>query len=334
MPTTLLSSVQSPSSSKITDSIFAAGQGAEFREKFTRQSFLCSHNLVGNPLFELPRLTALAETLLKKEGPSAIRWKNANAPVDARWGQLPPGEQIKSVSEAVYNLDKSGSWVLLYRAQQDPEYGAILEKTIDEVAEMIGKPLRDEISWKDTYIFLGSPHAITPYHIDHETTFLFQVHGDREAHFWDQNDRSVLTDQEIEEYYLGNFGAGTYRQENQAKARIYNLVAGKAVYQPVLSPHYYQNGDSYSVAIGVHLDLKSFDRKARAYQVNGLLRSMGIKPTSPGISPWRDELKIRALQLLDKKKCTNKYDVIRSGAMRVRNAGQACKALLKKPFKR
>src|SRR5271156_3037983 len=84
-------------------------EGLKFRDDFNHNSFLFSHNLVGNPLFELPRLTTLAETLLKKEGPSALRWKNSDAPVDAKWSQLPPNEQITSVSEAIQNLDKSGS---------------------------------------------------------------------------------------------------------------------------------------------------------------------------------------------------------------------------------
>ncbi len=32
---------------------------------------------------------------------------------------------------------------------------------------------REDVTWEDAYIFLASPNAVTPYHIDHEATFLF-----------------------------------------------------------------------------------------------------------------------------------------------------------------
>jgi hypothetical protein len=293
-------------------------EGTRFRDDFNRNSFLFSHNLVGNPLFELPRLTTLAETLIKKEGPSIVRWKNSDAPVDAKWAQLPPSEQVASVSEAIRNLGKSGSWVVLYRVQNDPEYSAILEQALDDIEEMIGRPLRPEITWKDSYIFMGSPHAVTPYHIDHETAFLMQVHGNRLAHLWDQKDRSVLSEEEIENYYMGDLGAGSYLEKNQNKAYVYHMDAGKGVHHPVLAPHYYKNGDDYSVAIGVHLCLKGADVRARAYQVNAMLRKLGLHPTPPDKSPGLDRFKIGALGLLDKKNPKTKFDLIRSGAWRLK----------------
>ena len=290
----------------------------KFRNDFNHNSFLFSHSLVGNPLFELPRLTQLAEFLIKKEGPSSVRWKNADAPVDAKWAQLPPSEQVANVSDAIRNLQASGSWVVLYRVQNDPEYSAILEQALDDIEEMIGRPLRPEITWKDSYIFMASPHALTPYHIDHETAFLMQVHGNRMAYLWDQKDPSVLTQEEIENYYMGDLGAGTYREENKDKAYAYHMDAGKGVHHPVLAPHYYKNGDDYSVACGVHLCLRDVDQMGRAYQVNSMLRKFGLKPTPPGVSPGKDKLKIRALNLLDKKNPTTKFDLIRSGAWRLK----------------
>jgi hypothetical protein len=312
---TLPSSVNSRSVAKTR---FIEPEGSRFRDDFNRNSFLFSHNLAGNPLFELPRLTTLAETLLTKEGPTALRWKNSDVPVDAKWAQLPPNEQVASVSEAIQNLQKSGSWVVLYRTQNDPEYRAVLEQVLDDMEELMGWPLRNEITWKDIYIFMASPHAITPYHIDHEMTFLLQVHGNRLAHLWDQKDRSVLTDPEIEGYYMGELGAATYQETKQAKAYVYPMDAGKGVLHPSLAPHYYKNGDNYSVAIGIHLCLKSADRLARAYQVNACLRKLGLSPTSPGRFPWRDRIKIGALSLLDKKKPKTKSDLIRSGITRLR----------------
>jgi hypothetical protein len=293
-------------------------EGTRFRDDFDHNSFLFSHNLAGHPLFELPRLTALAETLLKHEGLSATRWKNSKAAVDAKWGQLPPSEQIASVTEAIQNLDQSGSWVVLYRVQNDPEYRALLEQSLDEIEEMMGRPLRPDITWKDSYIFMASPHAVTPYHIDHETAFLLQVHGNRVAHLWDQKDRSILTNDEIEEYYMGDIGSANYSEKKMGKAYRYEMEAGKGVHHPSLAPHTYQNGGDYSVAIGIHLCLKNTDDLARAYQFNACLRRVGLHSTPPGRSPARDRMKIKAVRLFDKRKPKTKYDLIRSGAVRIK----------------
>jgi hypothetical protein len=306
---------QSPSSAS-TGTRIIEPEGTRFRDDFDRNHFIFHHNLAGNPLFELPALTELAEKLLKIEGPSAIRWKNSEAPVDAKWGQKPPSEQIANVSEAIRNLDKSGSWVVLYRVQQVPEYSAVLEQALGEIEEMMGRPLRSELTWKDSYIFMASPNAVTPYHIDHECACLMQVHGDRIAHLWDQKDRSVLSELEIEEYYMGDIGSANYSEKRLEKATTYQMNAGTGVHHPSLAPHDYKNGPDYSVAVGIHLCKKDIDRKARVYQANALLRRLGVKPAPPGLGS--DGLKMNAIGMLDKKNPKTKYDLIRSGAVRAR----------------
>ena len=289
-----------------------------FRDDFDRNHFSFRHNLSANPLYSLPALTELAERLLKIEGPSAIRWKNSEAAVDDKWGQKPPSEQIASVTEAIRNLDKSGSWVVLYRVQQVPEYSAILEQVLNEIEEMSGKPLHSELTWKDSYIFMASPNATTPYHIDHECACLMQVHGDRVAHLWDPKDRSVLSEFEIEEYYMGDIGSANYSEKKLDKATVYHMTGGTGVHHPSLAPHAYKNGPTCSVACGIHLCKKDIDEKARVYQSNAFLRRIGVKPTPPGVSGVRDKLKTGTVRIFDKKNPQTKYELIRSGAVRMR----------------
>jgi uncharacterized glyoxalase superfamily protein PhnB len=291
-------------------------EGTRFRDDWDKNHFIFHHNLAANPLFTLPALTDLAEQLLKLEGPSAIRWKNSEAAVDDKWGQKPPSEQIASVTEAIANLNASGSWVVLYRVQQVSEYAAVLNQALDEIETMTGRPLHSELTWKDSYIFMASPNATTPYHIDHECACLMQIHGDRVAHLWDQKDRSVLSELEIEEYYMGDIGSANYSNKKLDKATVYKMNAGTGVHHPSLAPHAYQNGPDYSVACGIHLCKKDIDRKARIYQANALLRRLGVKPAAPGFGS--DQLKMNAIGMFDKKNPRTKHDLIRSGAMRAR----------------
>jgi len=328
MPTTL----EVPSSSTVKDRILPDGQDA-FRTGFNQQSFQFSHNLVGHPLFGLPRMAKLAKSLLDFEGPTAVRWKSNKTTPDAKWEQLPPDEQFASVSDAIANLNDSSSGVVLYRAQNDPEYMEVLDQVIDEIEAMLGRPLRPEVTWKDCYIFMTSPNGVTPYHIDHGATCLMQVHGSRKAHLFDQADRSLLTEQEIEGFYMGDLGAANYSADKEAKASVYDMTPGTGVHHPSLAPHHYKNGATYSIAVGIHLFLKPADIRARAFQANALLRQLGLKPTPVGDSPWRDNVKINTVRMFDKRNPTNKGDLIRSGATRLSKPFRAARKI-GKIFKR
>lgn len=322
------SETQFNSSSKVFD-----GGASDFRNHYNRKSFQFRHHLSGHPLFELPRLATLAETLLQKEGPSSVKWAGSNAAINMRWSEMPQKEHRQKITEAIADLERSGSWLLLYRAQTDPDYRALMDQVIAEIGELTGAPLAEEITWRDAYIFMASPFSVTPYHIDHESTFLFQVHGQRVANIWDREDRSVLTEPEIEDYYAGNLSSAKYKEQNQAKANVYSMVAGTGVHHPVLAPHAFKNGPTYSVALGVHFCLKEWDQRARVYQINALLRRLLLKPLPPGRSRWRDLTKIRTLGLISKRNPKTKYDLIRSGFVRMTFPLQFARSLKKRVAK-
>jgi hypothetical protein len=289
-----------------------------FRELFDKESFQFRHNLSGHSLFELPRLVTLAETLLREEGPSCVSFYRSKVLGNLDWSQINPKDQRQKLTEAIAGLQTSDSRLLLYRVQIDPEYRLLMNQVIRELELATGVPLSKKITWKDAYIFLASPQLATQYHIDHESTFLFQIHGERVASIWNRDDRSVLKLEELEDYYTRNVvSAAKYREENQPKARNYSMTPGTGVHHPVLAPHTFKNGSTYSIALGVHFCLRDWDRQARVHQVNACLRRLRLHPTPPGRSAWRDRTKIAALGLLSKSHPKNKYELIRSGFVRL-----------------
>lgn len=312
---TTLNQASEPKASS-SSPVFDGGQD-EFRQRYNQRSFQFRHRLSGHPLFELPRLATLAETLLRKEGPTSVKWAGSKTAINMRWSEMPQKDHRQKITEAIAELEKSGSWLLLYRAQTDPDYRALMDQVIAEIGQMTGVPLADQITWRDAYIFMASPFSVTPYHVDHESTFLFQIHGQRVANIWDRDDRSVLTEPEIEDYYAGNLSAAKYKEQNQEKASVYSMDAGNGVHHPVLAPHAFKNGPTYSIALGVHFCLRDWDHRARVYQINACLRRLRLQPTPPGRSSWRDLAKIRTLGLLSKSKPKTKYELIRSGFTRL-----------------
>jgi hypothetical protein len=289
---------------------------SQFSSNFNKSSFQFYHNLAQHHLFELDRLVQLTDFLLTHRGESSVRCQNSDIPIHLKWSDIPLKEKVV---EAISTIEKSGSWVLLYSVQNDPEYKALLDKIILELEDLTNVPLRAEITWLDAYIFVASPHSITPYHIDHESTFLFQIHGNRIANIFNPVDREILTEKEIEHYYIGDLESATYREQNQTKASVYNLVPGAGVHHPVLAPHWFQNGSSYSVAMGVHFCSKTYDKQAKIYQTNHCLRKLGLKPTSPGISKIKDWIKIFLMSLLSTKYPKNKQELLRSNVTNLNN---------------
>ncbi len=306
------------------------GDASDFREKFNRSPFMFTHHLGDHPLFEIPRLVKLATTILQSENEvdrqptltpddlipfSGVCCATSKVPVHLKWYDM---EVKDKLLEHMANIEQSDSWLLLYSVQRDPEYKALLHQIVGEIEKLTGKSLEKEITTLDAYIFVASPHSITPYHIDHESTFLFQIHGERDSNLFNQYESQLLSDQELESFYDGNLSAANYKEEHQSKAYVYPLGPGKGVHHPVLAPHWYKNGNSYSVALGIHLGLRSFDLQARVYQVNYFLRKLGLKPSSPGKSALLDSIKINLIGLFSKRKPKTKIEVLRSGIARIR----------------
>jgi hypothetical protein len=279
---------------------------SDFRDKFNQKSFEFSHNLAEHPLFEFSRLIELANTIALKHDPNKVVCLSSNIPPDCKWSDMTPKEQV---AEAIAHIEKSGSLILIKSGHLDPEYRVLMEQILAELEKLTEVPLHQEITWPELYIFISSPNSITPYHIDHESNFLFQIKGNKDVYLFDRLDRSILTEREIEQYFVGDLQAATYREANQHKATTYHLIPGTAVHHPSLAPHWVKNGDLPSVSLSINFCMRSIDLNARVYQVNHFLRKLGLTPTPPGHVAFKDRAKMTALGVFAKAKPDIKSDV-------------------------
>lgn len=285
----------------------------DFKENFNRSHFGFSHSLAGHPLFEIPRLVELANFLQER----VVCTSGYNL-VEQKWSSKPMSTQISETIDRIANIESSGSFVMITRCQDDPEYQLLLSQIISELESLTEFPLKQEISWMDAYIFVTSPHTITPYHLDHESNFLIQIQGEKDVNVFDPFNPSIVTDSELEYYYIGDRENVYYKPEFQDTAGVYHLVPGVGVHHPSRAPHWVKNGDRVSVSLSINFCLRSIDREAKIYQINHYQRQLlKTEPIAPGKSKWRDNLKVFVLSLFSKRKPTNKYELLRSGIKRV-----------------
>ena len=257
-----------------------------FAQNYNRKTFSFPHHLAGHPLFELDALIELSRRMPDHRD---TYWSNGKVKVDNRWEEGTSGRA--SLQDTIANIATNDSIVILKHTEQDPVHGPVLREFLAQVVTLAGERMRCDVTIGETLILISSPNRLTPYHMDAETNFLVQVRGDKWFHVFDQDDRSIISDLEREQYFAGDMSSAVYNEERQKHAVTFDLHAGYGVHVPVGAPHWVQNKDNVSVAISVNYELRSVDRLKRLYRINHRLRRFGIVPRPPGESALIDGVK-------------------------------------------
>lgn len=313
--------------SSVDNRILRTGKN-EFKKNFNVNSFRFEHTLHQNRLFEIPRIVELARRMSKSCANGdfeAFDLKHGN--IDTKFSALPQSERL---AETVARIGETGTWIKLRRTQDyDAEYAQVLDAITSELENLCDLPLRRDITWVTMTLFLASPKVATPFHIDHETNFLFQIQGSKDVCLFPAADRELLPDREIERYYSGNFEAALYRGEMQDRGTVYRLTPGQVLHHPPLAPHWVRNGDNISVSIAISYCMKPLEARARVYQANYILRTMGLKPSPPGLSPWRDSLKRKVIASLEHSDPKTFSEVVFTPMNRLKSQLNSVRRLLK-----
>jgi hypothetical protein len=257
-------------------------------QRFGKAPFLVRHDLSGHPLFELPRLVELAQRL-----PAAqVEYNAGDLPVSQDPARTP--RNGLSAEETIRRIETCRSWLVLKDVQAAPQYAALLERCLAEVRASAGL---DCMKDRAAFIFVSSPGAVTPYHMDPEENFLLQLRGRKTLHVWDAADRTVLTEQELERFFTGAHRNLAFKDGYQARASSFELQPGSGVHVPLASPHWVMNGAQVSVSFSITFQTRASQRRTQAHRVNARLRRWGLEPFPAGRSALRDGLKQLAYRI-------------------------------------
>jgi hypothetical protein len=254
-------------------------------QNFDRQPFLVRHRLDSHPLFDLSRLLELAQ-LLPQE---SIEYNAADLPVSL--GNRPtPGNGL-SVDETLRQIRDCRSWMVLKNVERDPAYAKLLEQCLDEICLAAGARIADRRQ-QEGFIFVSSPGAITPYHMDPEHNFLLQIRGSKTVAIFDPADRELLPNEILERFHSGFRRKLTLDEAHRNRGREFQLEPGIGLHFPVTAPHWVRNGNEVSVSFSITFRTRESDRRETLYRINSVLRKTGIDPMEPGRSGWRDAMKL------------------------------------------
>jgi hypothetical protein len=287
-----------------------------YRDGFNTFQYAFRHHLANHELFAIPSLVELAEHIVRHGPPERFVIFGAT-PESARtkFSQLKVEPRL---AEKIRGLAQGRAWLKLAFAQDySPAFRRVHEQLLDEIGQLSGFPLRRELGWSSMTIMLASPGIVTPYHIDHESNFLFQIHGAKDIWLFDPRDRRVLSEEEIERYYAGNVHAADFRDDLQEAARPYRLEPGLGIHNPPLAPHWVRNGADVSVSLSLNFSLRRLESRARVYQVNHCLRRLGIRPRPPEQSALIDWLKSEPVKAMAGATPRSLEELLRTGPRRL-----------------
>ena len=255
-----------------------------FRKCFDRKPFLLGHQLVGNPLFELPRLLRLAQTLPEAN----VEYNAGDIPVNLAPESTP--RNGLSAEETIRRIAQCKSWLVLKYVEHDPDYRALLHQCLAEVARH-SEAVRPGMCLAQAFIFISSPGSVTPYHMDPEHNFLLQIRGSKQIHLFDGRDPAILSARELEQHYGGGHRNLVYRDELQRKGWKFDLTPGFGLHFPVAFPHYVKNGAEVSISFSITFRTPDIERRSDTHNFNAWLRRRGVQPAAVGRHPLRDHMK-------------------------------------------
>ncbi|VTZ27770.1 conserved hypothetical protein [Methylocella tundrae] len=258
----------------------------ECRQALHKKAFAVHHPLAGHPLFSIEALTAAAERAAKRSGD--LYADVGDLSLTDKWGSVPA--PTMPIPEIIERIETAGAWVVLKHVEVDPAYKRLLDEYEAFVREIAGPEGSKLLTNAEMLVFITSPNRKTPYHFDAEVNFLVQITGSKNLWVCDPNDRSVTTEEEIEQYYGVSISAGTYKPHAEEVARQFTLHPGDAVHIPTHGAHWVQNHNEVSVSLSLNMEFPNW-LQADVYRANHYLRRLGLSPRSPGQSIVADRSK-------------------------------------------
>jgi hypothetical protein len=262
---------------------------AECRRELHKAPFAAHHPLAGHPLFSIDALTKVAEEAAKRKDDVYV--DAGDLTLADKWGTTPKPNM--TIPEIIDRIETAGAWLVLKHVEANPAYKALLDEYEAFVREIAGPEGSRLLSNAEMLVFITSPRRKTPFHFDAEVNFLVQIQGSKDLWVCDPMDRSVTTEEELEQYYSVSITAGTYKPHAEKVARQFTLYPGDSVHIPTHAAHWVQNHDNVSISLSLNMELPR--RYADAYRVNHHMRRLGLKPRPPGNSDLVDRSKATAI---------------------------------------
>lgn len=256
---------------------------------FPAEPFPLRHRLAENPLLTLEALAALTGRL---DG-DRVEFNSGRLQPDQRPEDVPTIDSPPA--EIVRQIETADAWMVLKNVETVPEYRALIAAFLEDAAAQLGHDTAAGAGMRDFqgFIFVASANAVTPFHVDYEQNFFVHVAGDKAMHVFDNRDRSLLSEADLE-VYPGKHRNLRYREDFEAKGRVFEMKPGDGLFLPYTWPHWVRTGGTHAISIAITWKSKADIRMNSLYFVNAVMRKLHLPQPAPGRFRWYDSAKVAA----------------------------------------
>lgn len=271
----------------------------DFAANYNRRPFLVRHRLAEHPLFRRAEIFDLCR-------------RHPRDSVMLRTGQVPITEDFArsferfgagfELEDALANFEARRAYILVNNPERDALYRPTIEALLGEIAHHTAA-IDPGITWYSTYLFISSQHSVTPYHMDREMNFLFQIFGAKQVQLWDPRDNEVMSDAERDRLLAFTSGLRpSYKASIADKAQRFELSPGLGVHHPFIAPHVVSTTSDFSISFALTYRTERTNTWADAHRLNHKLRQIGWQPHPVGIEERQDRNKATLIRTVNRAK--------------------------------
>jgi hypothetical protein len=250
------------------------------------------HHLQGHPALQLPALIELGKRL---EARGRVRSHSGDATAGTAFNDAPQlHPNAKGVEATLADIEHAAAWTSLLNVQSDPQYRAVVDEVLDSIRPQV-ESVDPGMCYRAGWIFLTSPGAVTPFHMDKEHNFILQLRGSKRIYVWDQRDTTVVSEHARDRFHRTHSRELLqWREEYRERAQVFDLEPGMGAYMPSTSPHMVENGDGPSITMSFTYYTRSTRRDALLHRTHDMLRGYGWVPPAVGRFPLLDAATLAA----------------------------------------
>lgn len=271
--------------------IFSTEAQNRFKQVYLNSAAMLRHGLAEHPLLALETLADFVAAQAEED----VEYNSGDLPIGHDPALTPPN--LCSAAETVRNIAAMNAWAVIKNIERNPAYSTLLDACLQEL-ETIAASATAPMLKKQGYIFVSSPHAVTPFHMDPEHNILMQLRGVKTLYVLPGDKGEVLSQNDHEAFHrAGGHRNLPFYDDYEARALKFVMAPGDAVYVPVKTPHWVRVGEASSVSLSLTWRTPQSEREALLHQANAWLRARGGAPPKIGASALRDRCVILARRL-------------------------------------
>ena len=237
-----------------------------------------THKLANHPLLQMDEIRKLVKRI-PKDGLFYSAGIKPESAIIGDW-HTHPGKH--PLDHAIDNMENADAYMYILGPEVDPQFHTLyleIQADLEEFCRRNGYRLTDS----RLGLFISSPRAIAPHHIDEQHTFIAQIRGSKTMYQWPAGNAEVTTPKELETFFAGVTRKLAIKKEQEHLRTAFDMKPGNGVYIPFAAPHSVINGDEVSISLSIIFNTATTKKLQHIHRANHALRTwLGRAPKAPG----------------------------------------------------